>query len=235
MLDHCVDGLEAPAVLDLGCALRGLEAVDIGACHVGVKRRILAEGAVEAAPARFSGEVDLRGERRGYAQGAVLLRRDAAELLHELGFEGRCHSEAGGPHRDGAAVAGVKLRGGPGPVARVRGVVGRHSVPDPFDEGLDVVVPSRRVGGGRYAGHQHRAEVVLLEEFLLSGGDVRPVDGLVAAVEHHTRYLLDRELRCQVLGADEGILAPVFINVHLTVAVEVLEGVASLCKDLHTG
>ena len=153
VLDHGVDGLVAPTVLDFGIALRGLEAVHIGAGHVGVKLRVLAESAVETAPARLRGQVDLRGERRGDAQGAVLLRGDAAELFDQLRVEGRRHAEARGPLGDGAAVAGVELRRGLRAVARIGGVVGRDAVAEAFDEGLDVVVPLRCDGGGSDIGH----------------------------------------------------------------------------------
>ena len=194
VLDHGVDGFVAPAVLDLGAALRGLEAVHIGAGHVDVKLRILAESAVETAPARLGGQVDLRGERRGYAQGAILARGDAAELFDQLRVEGRRHAEAGRPLRDVTAVAGVELSRGLRPMARVGGVVGRHAVSETFDEGLDVVVPPRCIGRGGDACHQDGAEIILFEEFLLGIGDSRSVDGLMAAIEHHSGYLVNGKL-----------------------------------------
>ena len=235
VLDHGVDGFVAPAVLDLGAALRGLEAVHIGAGHVDVKLRILAESAVETAPARLGGQVDLRGERRGYAQGAILARGDAAEPFDQRRVEGRRHAEAGRPLRDVTAVTGVELRRGLRPVARVGGVVGRHTVSEAFDEGLDVVVPPRRIGGGGDARHQDGAEIVLFEEFLLGIGDSRSVDGLMATIEHHSGSLVYGELRREVLGTDERVLAPVLVGVELTVPVEILEGATAPGQDLYPG
>ena len=106
MLDHRVHALGSPAV---PASFRGLETVHIGTRQVDVQVRIFAEGAVETVPARFSGQVDLRAERRGDAPGPVFFRGDVAELSYALRVEGRCESLWRGPERNLSAGAGVEF------------------------------------------------------------------------------------------------------------------------------
>ena len=223
VLDHRIDTLRAPAVLR---ARGGLEAVHIGAGHVGVQVRILAERAVEAAPAGFGGEVDLRAQRRGDAQRAVFLRGDLAELLHDGRVEGGGEAEGGGPEGDLAAGAQVELGRRRGLVARVGGVVGRDAVAERLHEGLHVVVPAGCGLGALHGGHEDRPQVVFLQELLLRVGDFRPADGLMAAVEHQAGDFLDGKLRGEVLRAGVGGEPPVLVRVQRAVAVQVLESEA---------
>ena len=220
VLDHGVDAAHAPAVL---AVLGGLEAFHIGPGHGDVELRILAEGAAEAAPARLRGQVDLRAEGRGDAEGPVLGRGDHAEPAHHPRVEGGGEAQRGGPERDLAAGAGVELGRGARLVARVRGIVGRDAVAEGLHEGLDAVVPARGDLGRGDARHEHGAQVVLFEELALGGRDRVGRHALVAAVEHQAGDLLDAELRGQVLRPLQGGLAPVFVDVERAVAVEVLE------------
>ena len=84
VLDHCVDTFFAPAVAH---TVGGLEAFHIGAGHIGIEVGIFAEGAVEAVPAGFGGQVDLRAEGRGDTQGPVFLGSGDAEAADKRGIE----------------------------------------------------------------------------------------------------------------------------------------------------
>ena len=235
VLDHGVHGLVAPAVFELCAAFRSLEAIHIGAGHVRIQVRILAEGAAEAAPARFSGQVDLRRQGRGNAQGPVFLGSDLSELLYQGRVEGGGHAQGRRPHGDGSAVAGVELGRCRGAVARVGGIVGGHAVAQAFHESLHIVVPLGGVGRRGYAGHQYGAEVILFEELLLGLGDFRAVDGLMAAVQHHAGDFIDGELGSQVFGTLQRVFPPVFVHIHLSVAVQVFERISALGQDLDAG
>jgi hypothetical protein len=70
------DRRDADAVHARGAVL---EALDVGAHEAAREVGVLAEGAVDAAPARLGGEVGLRGEGLVDADGAVLLPGDVAE------------------------------------------------------------------------------------------------------------------------------------------------------------
>ena len=228
VLDHGVDTLETPAV---GAAFRGLESVDIGACHVGIQVGIFTKGADEAVPAGLRGQVDLRTEGCGDAQGPVFFRSDVAELTHQIWVEGGSQSQRGGPERDLSACTGVVFCRHSRLVAGIGAVVGRDAVPQLLDEGLDVVVPA---GGHLRAGnrgHQHVAQVVVGQELFLGFGQSGSRDGLVGAVEHQAGDLFDGKLCGEVAGTVDGGFPPVFIYVEGTVAVEVFEGVAALFED----
>ena len=114
----------------------------------------------------------------------------------------------------------------PEPRSRVGGVVGRDAVSERLHEGLHVVVPAGRCFGALHGGHEHRPQVVFLQELLLRIGDFGPTDGLMAAVQHQTGDFLDGELRGEVLCAGLGREPPVLIRVQRPVAVQVLEGIA---------
>ncbi len=186
----------------------------------------VAERAVEAAPAGFGGEVDLRAQRRGDAQRAVFLGSDLAELSDEGGVEGGGESQGRGPEGNLAAGAQVELGRRRGLVARVGGVVGRDAVAERLHEGLHVVVPAGRRFGTLHGGHEDRPQVVFLQELLLRVGDFGSADGLMAAVQHQTGDFLDGKLCGEVFCAGLGRKPPVLIRVQDAVSVQVLEGEA---------
>ena len=97
VLDHSVHAVESPAAIDLGITLRGLEAIDVGASHIGRKVGILTERTIKTAPARLRSDVDLRRECRSDTQSAILLRCDLTELLHHCGIERSGDTERRGP------------------------------------------------------------------------------------------------------------------------------------------
>ena len=72
VLDHGVDTLVAPAILDFLVAFRGLETVDVSACHIGRQIWILTKGAAHTAPARLRRHIYLRREGGGDAQRTIL-------------------------------------------------------------------------------------------------------------------------------------------------------------------
>ena len=223
MLDHRIDTLGTPAVLGTGCSL---EAVHIGAGHVRVQGGILAESAVEAAPARFCGQVDLRAQRRGDAQCAVFLGCYPAELLYEGRVEGGGHAERRGPEGNPAAGTQVELGRRGGFVARVGRVVGRDTVAERLGELLHVIVPAGGHFGAFHRGHEDGSEVVLREELTLCVSDFRCAHGLVAAVQHQAGDFLDGKLGGQILGTGFGGKPPVLVGVQRAIAVQILEGEA---------
>ena len=228
VFDHGVDALATPSVTR---PFRGLEAVHIGPGHVGIQVGILTESTDETVPARFGGKVDLRAESRCDAQGPVFFRSDVSETADEGRIEGGRQSQRSGPEGDLAAGTGVVFGRHGRLVAGIRAVVGRNAVSQSFHKGLDVVVPACcdfRTGD---RGHQHMAQVVFTQEFLLRFGQLGRGNGLVAAVEHQAGDFLDGKLGGQVTGTFGGRLAPVFVDVEDPVAVEVLEGVAVLLED----
>ena len=87
VLNHGVNAFGAPAAVD-----RRLEAVYVGAGHIGIKVGVFAEGAAEAVPAGLRGQVYLRAERRGYSQRTVFNGGDVAKVLDNFRIE--CGSQA---------------------------------------------------------------------------------------------------------------------------------------------
>ena len=114
-------------------------------------------------------------------------------------------------------------------------------MPETLHEGLDTVVPARGNLRALDRGHEHGAQVVLLEELALLVREVpavRPAlreglaavggapeaigragHALVSAVEHQAGDLLDAELGGKILRPFQGGPPPVFIDVEFAVAV----------------
>ena len=77
-----------------------LESLDVRAHHPAGERGVLAEGAVDAAPARLGREIRLRRQRHLDADGAILLPRDVAEAPHERRVADRREPERLRPLRE---------------------------------------------------------------------------------------------------------------------------------------
>ena len=56
----------------------------------------------------------------------------------------------------------------------------------------------------------------------------------MGTVEHKTCDLLDSHLRCQILGTLLHGLTPILVDIHLAVAVQILERITALGENLHT-
>ena len=89
VLDHAVDRTSAPAVLS---PFSGLECVAVLAHNVAVEFRTFAESSIETPPTGVGGEVSLRREGCGDAEGAVFRGNNLPMPAGNLGVESRCHS-----------------------------------------------------------------------------------------------------------------------------------------------
>ena len=139
-------------------------------------------------------------------------------------------------------------------MARIRRVVGRNAVLQTLDICLYVVVPASRDLRTLDDRNKYMPQVILLQEtFLMVAQVIRfgtalfvrfPAVGrnivrccrygFMVAVEHQTRYLLDRHLSNQIIYPLLDRPAPVLVHVEPAVAVEILEGITVLGKYDHT-
>ena len=115
VLYHSIHAFRAPAAVR-----RTLESVNICACHISIQGRILAEGAVEAAPAGLCGKVYLRRQGRGNAQGAVLAGSYRPEFLNQPRVKSGGQSQGSGPEGNLTARAHIELRRSRSLIAGVR-------------------------------------------------------------------------------------------------------------------
>jgi hypothetical protein len=215
-----------------------LEALDVGSDQLLGQGGVLAEGAVDATPARLGGEVGLRGKRHVDPHGPVFLPGDVAEPSHECrvtqGGEPerfwplrelrRLHARAKhlaevvsriGTDRDGDAES-ASLRD-----LLQRIVLGRKGVgrtPEARDHAVHVGVDDERPVGRR---------VVLAAD----AGTTHRSAGARGAMHHRAGLLLDRHVSDEIAGASLGGETPVLIGVEHAVAVEVLETQAVVFED----
>ena len=220
VLEHVDDGLGTPALVLAGLVVGGLETGRKGVGHVAGERGILAKGVGDAAPARLARDVHLDAEQRGDALGTVgtsVLVRNAA---HEVGVKARGEAERA---RE-TVVLGVV------------GDVHRDAVGLALDVLLELVDPAGEHGGAvGVTKVEHRTDAVV-EDLLQRGVGVVALNGAGArkdvgdlagvedrAVQHEREGLVGRELVGKCRGTLVGTLAPVFPEVKLAVAVEVLE------------
>ncbi len=222
VLDHRDQRSVAPALVVAVGVDRGLQAVDERAAHVARQRRVLAEGAGEALPARVGCHVGLGTQERGDAHLAHLLGHAGTRLLCHGGVEG-------GGQRQVLRPVGRVLA-----VARVGREVHGDLVVGGLDVGLEVVCPGSLLVGGVAGSSIENGAHIAVQEGLLGIGDGEVVLKRVhvRGEAHEARDLLDREATGQVLRALLGRQAPVLVGDELARALEVLEGVAVNLDEL---
>ena len=138
-------------------------------------------------------------------------------------------------------------------MARVRGIISRNAVPHAFYQALDIVVPAGGNFGRLDAGDEYGPEIVLRQELALLVGQVvrlctaffeaLPAVGgtseavgaawnrLMTAVKHQSGDLFDGKLGSEVFSPYFGGFPPVFIDIDLSVPVQVLEGIPAFFQD----
>ncbi len=139
------------------------------------------------------------------------------------------------PLRYVAARTCIELAIGFGIVARVRAIIGWDSEWLRFRYGLQIVVPERSGIGILDLGDQDMPHLVLQQavHYLLRGQTI--IDYHVWAIEHESCYLLYADLLRQVMRTLLWCQSPVLVGIQLSVAIEVLEGIAVLIEDTNTG
>ena len=221
VLDVGVDALRAPAQVVAFLVIGALQGVHIRRGHIHAQLRILAEGALDAAPAGLGGQVDLRAVDAGHAHRAVFLRVGVGHLSHDGGIEGRAQGQGARPAGDQRAGFRLALHG--------------DAVLGGFRVGLHPVDVAHRVAGvGK--GHGRREGAYALVHHALGGvAQVAGAGGGVHGQHHQAGHLLIVRLHLlrQVGGAGFGVQAPVFVRVQRAVLVQVLEGVSAVFQDFH--
>ncbi|MNF55932.1 hypothetical protein D3C84_374080 [compost metagenome] len=218
VLDHGDHALLAYAVAPL------LEALYVGLDQGFGEQVVLAEGAVDAAPARLGREIRLGGEGLVNADGPVLLAGDVAKALHQGGIADGGEPQGLGPLGEGpgAYAGGVGIMGEV--VAGIRAHRHGDAEPHPFQQGLQPVVV---VGDGRRIPRHAGDEGIdaILAQHLVHGGEVDPPVCVQhqGAVHHQARLLGQGEPAHQIPGPLGGAKAPVFIGGQGAAAIEILE------------
>ena len=239
VLYHAVDTLHAPTRLAARCILEGFT---IRTGHITGKGRILAECAIEAAPAGIRGDIHLRRQSSSDSQGPVFGRYHLPVSADDIHVKGGGKPQFPGPLGDVALPRRVKLAillgliivdvGGPvAVIAGVCTVIGRNPQTSRLAKRLHGIGPACPNGRRSHIAHQHVADVVIGQEPSCLVIQHRIVGIHCTGIQHEAADLLQCELRGQVPGPCLRILPPVLIHIQASISVQVFKGVTVHGQD----